>query len=77
MCKKGMSMNVSLASFTLAILIQDHWWKTLICTTLTACCLSLNNCISQCYDSASVMSGKLYGSLAELAPCGIYILTTV
>ena len=32
-----------------------------ICTTLGACSISLDNCISQCYDGASVMSESCTG----------------
>lgn len=46
-----------------------------ISTTLDACSISLDNCISQCYDGASVMSGSCSGvqyRIRELAPCAIY-----
>ena len=46
-----------------------------ICGTMSACHLSLDNCVSQCYDGASVMSGACSGVQArirEIAPCAIY-----
>ena len=46
-----------------------------ICDTMSACHLSLDNCVSQCYDGASVMSGACSGVQArirEIAPCAIY-----
>ena len=46
-----------------------------ICDTMSACHLSLNNCVSQCYDGASVMSGACCGVQArirEITPCAIY-----
>ena len=46
-----------------------------ISTTLDACSISLGNCISQCYDGASIMSGSCTGvqqRIKELAPCAIY-----
>ena len=46
-----------------------------ISETLATCSLSLEGCISQCYDGASVMSGKCAGvqrRIKELAPCAIY-----
>ena len=50
-----------------------------ISTTLDACSISLGNCISQCYDGASIMSGSCTGvqqRIKELAPCAIYTLCT-
>ena len=46
-----------------------------ISTTLGACSISFDDCISQCYDGASVMSGSCTGvqqRIRELAPCAIY-----
>ena len=46
-----------------------------ICDTTSACHLSLDNCVSQCYDGASVRSGTCSGVQArirEIAPCAIY-----
>ena len=46
-----------------------------ICDTMSACHLSLDNCVSQCYDGASVMSGACSGvqaRISEIAPCAIY-----
>lgn len=46
-----------------------------ICDTMSACHLSLDNCVSQCYDGASVMSGACSGVQArirEINPCAIY-----
>ena len=47
-----------------------------ICDTLAAFDLSLDNCVSQSYDGASVMSGRCTGvqsRIKEFAPCAIYI----
>ena len=46
-----------------------------ICDTMSTCHLSLDNCVSQCYDGASVMSGACSGiqaRLREITPCAIY-----
>lgn len=55
--------------------LDAHLLTQYISATLTACSLSLEDCISQCYDGASVMSGNCAGvqrRIKELAHCAIY-----
>lgn len=55
--------------------LDAHLLTQNISATLAACSLSLEDCISQCYDGASVMSGNcaaVQHRIKELSPCAIY-----
>ena len=61
----------------LGILLQNKWMQNhYICNVIQSCNLFPENCVCQCYDGASVMSGRCSGVQARFrvsAPMALYI----